>query len=339
MASTAIDMSARYARIDDRLKAGGVVVLDGGIGSELQEVGYPDSKDARRENFTWGSLAIQEAPEKLIEVHRRFAEAGADALETHTFALNRIFSAVELGKIDLPADRWKELAIESVRLVREGARLGGNEDALAVFACRTMDWPPDQQEEAREYTGTYVPLDIERYLKPLAETLATAKGDDKPDVILMEIQKEIPEVLEFPDYQVFLDTGIPLWIAYRRTIGKIVGVAGETISEDGDRFGHAAKKLEEMGASAVLVNCLPPKQVDGVAPWLRQYSDITLGAYPNMGSYLFYEWDWTVCPSPEEFAGFARTWIDEGMQIVGGCCGTRPAHIRALADSLNAAAV
>ncbi|MBX3071930.1 MAG: homocysteine S-methyltransferase family protein [Thermomicrobiales bacterium] len=339
MATTTVEMSERYQRIDDRLKAGGVVVLDGGIGSELQEVGYPEKQEDRRGNYTWGSLAIEEAPDKLIEVHRRFAEAGADALETHTFALNRIFSAVELGKIDLPRDRWKDLAIESVRLVREGARKGGNPDALAVFACRTMDWPPEQQEEANDYEGTYVPLDMERYLKPLAETLANATGDDKPDVVLMEIQKEIPENLEFPDYQVFLDTGIPLWIAYRRTIGKIVGVAGETISEDGDRFGHAAKKFEEMGASAVLVNCLPPKLVDGVGTWLRQFTDITLGAYPNMGSYIFYEWDWTVCPSPDEFAAFARTWIDEGMQIIGGCCGTRPAHIRALADAVNAAAV
>lgn len=339
MGSATIEMSERYRRIDERLKSGGVVILDGGIGSELQEVGYPDRREDRRGNYTWGSLAIEEAPEKLIEVHRRFAAAGADALETHTFALNRIFSAVELGKIDLPRDRWKDLAIESVRLVREGARRGGNENALTVFACRTMDWPPEQQEEAREYEGTYVPLDMENYLKPLAETLANATGDDKPDVVLMEIQKEIPENLEFPDYQVFLDTGIPLWIAYRRTIGKIVGVAGETITEDGDRFGHAAKKFEEMGASAVLVNCLPPGLIDGVGTWLRQFSDITLGAYPNMGTYLFYEWDWTVCPSPEEFAKHARTWVDEGMQIIGGCCGTRPAHIRALADTFRAAAV
>src|SRR5680860_1661154 len=155
MSATNVAMSERYARIDERLKAGRVVVLDGGIGSELQEVGYPDRKEDRPANFTWGSLAIQDAPDKLIEVHRRYAEAGADVLETHTFALNRIFSGVERGKLDLPSDRWKELAIESVRLVREGAGVAGREDALAAFACRTMDWPPDQQQEAKAYEGTY----------------------------------------------------------------------------------------------------------------------------------------------------------------------------------------
>ncbi|MDR7385981.1 MAG: hypothetical protein QN170_00940, partial [Armatimonadota bacterium] len=61
-------MSEAYRRIDNRLKAGEVVILDGGIGSELQEVGYPEQKADRPKNFTWGSLAIHEAPDKLIEV-------------------------------------------------------------------------------------------------------------------------------------------------------------------------------------------------------------------------------------------------------------------------------
>lgn len=329
-----MEMSARYRPLDERLRAGGVVILDGGIGSELQEVGYPDVADDRPQNFTWGSLAITEAPEKLIEVHRRYAEVGADVLETHTFALNRIYSAVERGRLDLPSDAWKQLALDSVALVREGARRAGRDDVAVAFACRTMDWPPEQQEKATDYDGTYVPLDMEGYLKPLADLLANADEERKPDLILMEIQKEIPENLEFPDYQVFLDTGIPLWISYRRTIGKIVGVAGETISEDGDLFGQAAATFEKMGAAAVLVNCLPPQQIHGVTTWLREFTSLPIGAYPNIGSYLEYEWDWSTCPTPEEFLNHARQWVEEGMQIIGGCCGARPAHIRALVEGL-----
>src|SRR6266511_2833227 len=107
-------MSDAYRRVDDRLKAGGVVILDGGIGSELQEVGYPERAEDRPRNYTWGSLAIHEAPEKLVEVHRRYAETGADVLETHTFALNRVYSAIQNGKLDLPKDDWKRIALESV---------------------------------------------------------------------------------------------------------------------------------------------------------------------------------------------------------------------------------
>jgi S-methylmethionine-dependent homocysteine/selenocysteine methylase len=333
-----MEMSERYQPIDERLKAGEVVILDGGIGSELQEVGYPDVAADRPQNFTWGSLAIQEAPEKLIEVHRRYAETGADVLETHTFALNRIYSGIQRGRLDLPSDSWKGLALESVALVREGARRAGRDEAAVAFACRTMDWPPEQQEKAGDYEGTYVPLDMEGYLKPLASLLAKADEEHKPDVILMEIQKEIPEDLEFPDYQVFLDTGIPLWISYRRAVGRIVGVAGETILEDGDRFGRAAAKFEQMGAAAVLVNCLPPKDIHGVGTWLREFTSLPLGAYPNVGDYLEYEWDWSSCPTPEQLLEDARQWVSEEMQIVGGCCGARPAHIRALVEGLRSSA-
>ncbi len=336
MAAPNSAMTATYAALDARLKAGGIVVLDGGIGSELQVVGYPENPEDRPANFTWGSIAIHEAPKKLVEVHRRYAATGADVLETHTFALNRVYSALQDGRItSLPKDGWKQLALDSVRLVREGAALAGRDDIAVAFACRTMDWPANQQEEARDYEGTYVPLDMENYLKPLAELLANADPEHKPDVVLMEIQKEIPEDLEFPDYQVFLDTGIPLWISYRRTVGKILGVDGEDILEDGDRFGHAAKKFEDLGAAAVLVNCLPAEQVHGVATWLRQFTNITLGAYPNWGRYLRYEWDWSGCPSPEIFAEHAKKWAEEGMQIIGGCCGARPIDIEALVHAFK----
>ena len=333
-------ISPAYQRIDNRLKAGGVVVLDGGIGSELQAVGYPEKAEDRPANFTWGSIAIHEAPEKLVEVHRRYAAAGADVLETHTFAINRIYSALKMGKLPgLAPDAWKQMALDSVTLVREGARRAGRDDAVVAFAARTMDWPDDQLEEARDYVGTYVPLDLENYLKPLAKLLDEADADHKPDVILLEIQKEIPQNLEFPDYQILLDTGIPLWISYRRSVGKIIDVDGGVVLEDGERFGLAARKFEEMGACAVLVNCLPAEHIHGVATWLRQYTTLPLGAYPNWGSYIRYEWDWSTCPAPEVFVEHARAWAKEGMQIIGGCCGARPIEIEGLARAFKERAV
>lgn len=328
-------MSAAYRRLDERLGAGGVVVLDGGIGSELQEVGYPADAAARPQNYTWGSLAIEEAPEALVEVHRRYAETGADVLETHTFALNRIYAASQTGRLDLPADAWQDLALRSVALVREGAALAGRDDVAVAFACRTQDWSADQFENARDYEGYYQPID-RSYLETLANLLATADAAHKPDLILMEIQSWIPEDLEFPDYQLFLDTGIPLWVSYRRSIGGLVGVEGEPIIQDGDRFGLAARKFEEMGIAAVLVNCLPPEHIRGVTTWLRQYTSLPIGAYPNVGRYLSYEWDFSTNPTPEAFVAEVRGWVAEGCQIVGGCCGTRPEHIRALVEAFTA---
>lgn len=335
MAAPNSAMTETYRKIDARLKAGDVVVLDGGIGSELQTVGYPEKAEDRPANFTWGAVAIHDAPDKLVEVHRRFAATGADVLETHTFALNRVWAATQDGRFDRPKDAWKRMALGSVALVREGAAKAGRDDLAVAFACRTQDWPANQQEEARDYTGFYEQLDMERYLEPLAELLATADAEHKPDVILMEIQSWIPEDLAFPDYQLFIDTGIPLWIAYRRSIGKLVGVEGETLLEDGDRFGHAAKRFEEMGASAVLVNCLPSEGINGVAAWLRKFTSLPIGGYPNIGTYIRYEWDWSDAETPDQFVQFAKGWRDEGMQIIGGCCGAQPRHIEALVKAFK----
>ena len=80
---------------------------------------------------------------------------------------------------------------------------------------------------------------------------------------------------------------------------------------------------------------LPAEQVHGVAAWLRQFTTLPLGAYPNWGRYLRYEWDWSTCPGPDVFAEHAQQWAAEGMQIIGGCCGARPIDIQALTDAFK----
>jgi 5-methyltetrahydrofolate--homocysteine methyltransferase len=58
-----------------------------------------------------------------------------------------------------------------------------------------------------------------------------------------------------------------------------------------------------------------------------------------MGTYLDYEWDWSTCETPAQIVEMARGWAQEGIQIIGGCCGAQPAHNRALAEAFAAPAV
>jgi SAM-dependent methyltransferase len=89
-----------------------------------------------------------------------------------------------------------------------------------------------------------------------------------------------------------------------------------------------------MGVSALLVNCLPPDHVPGMLPWLRDFTDLPLGAYPNLGYYTEAGWRFDLHLGPAEYALLAKEWREEGAQIVGGCCGVTPEHIAAVRRAL-----
>src|ERR1044071_10421069 len=101
------------------------------------------------------------------------------------------------------------------------------------------------------------------------------------------------------------------------------------MAEDAELFGRAAARLEAIGVSAILAMCAPAESLHGLAPALRRLTSLPLGVYPNNGQYDMWQWRWEHVLSPEDFARHARAFAEEGMNIIGGCCGTRPADIAA----------
>ncbi|MGH3109301.1 MAG: homocysteine S-methyltransferase family protein [Gaiellaceae bacterium] len=103
---------------------------------------------------------------------------------------------------------------------------------------------------------------------------------------------------------------------------------------EGDLFGRAARRFEEMGVGALLVNCLPVEHVQGMLSWLRDFAELPLGVYPNLGHLAGSLWRFDEDVDPARYAQLALGWRAEGAQIVGGCCGTTPEHIAAAAEAL-----
>ena len=81
------------------------------------------------------------------------------------------------------------------------------------------------------------------------------------------------------------------------------------------------------GVKALLINCLPPDHVPGMLPWLRDFTDLPLGVYPNLGYATADGWSFDKHVGGAEYAELAARWREEGAQIIGGCCGVRPEHI------------
>jgi methionine synthase I (cobalamin-dependent) len=329
--------SAAYDKLEAKWAAGVPTILDGATGSELQVMGYPREVGGQRPlNFTWGTLAVYDAPDLTRQLHRRYVDAGADILETNTFLLHRLQRMEVDGELDVPPGTWREKAKLSVRLAREAAREGGRDDvavafSLLVSASPRSEWmwngptakatrPPAQKE--------LLGLD---YLRELASTLK----DEPPDALLVELAPEVDAELQFPYFDVLLESEIPLWVAYRRGVRGRLGITGDLLEDDADLFGRAVEKLEAIGVGAILVMCAPAESLHGMAPWLRQHTRLPIGVYPNNGQYDMWEWRWEHVLTPEAFADEACRFADEGMNIIGGCCGTRPADIEAAAKTLS----
>jgi S-methylmethionine-dependent homocysteine/selenocysteine methylase len=168
--------------------------------------------------------------------------------------------------------------------------------------------------------------------------LTRVLAEDPPDLILLETLSLIRDNVTFATVETLLQTGLPVWLSFRRCRHGVCGVHGEHWGgPEGDLFGRAAHRFEEMGVSALLINCLPPDHVPGMLPWLRDFTDLPLGVYPNLGYYTEAGWRFDPHLGPAEYAQRAREWREEGAQIVGGCCGVTPEHIaaarRALAET------
>lgn len=89
-----------------------------------------------------------------------------------------------------------------------------------------------------------------------------------------------------------------------------------------------------MGVGALLINCIPPDHVSGMLPWLRDFTDLPLGVYPNLGYFSQSGWLSDAGVGGPEYAEMALRWREEGAQIVGGCCGVGPEHIEAAREAL-----
>lgn len=330
--------SAIYQSLETRWRQGMPTVMDGGIGSELQAMGYPPSGEDRPLNFTWGTLALYDAPDTIKAMHRRYVDAGADILLTDTFQFHRCVRMEQDGDLVVPPGTWREKARLAVRLARQAAAEGGRPDVAVVFCMMIQDSPKSEWAVNRvsdnKGSKTWSEMVSHEYLRDLAEALR----DEPPDALLVELAPPIPPDLVFPHYETLVATGFPLWIAYRRTVGGPIGIFGQDEPSDGDLFGRAAARLEAIGVSGLLVHCLPADKAHGVAAWLRQFTTLPLGVYPNNGRYDMWEWRWEHTMTPEELAAHACGYVEEGMNIVGGCCGVRPDHIAAVARAVKAKA-
>jgi S-methylmethionine-dependent homocysteine/selenocysteine methylase len=298
-------VQAAYRRVEELIAAERCVILDGGIATELGRR-LPDAERGRDEAL-WGTWALVHSPDIVRDVHRTYVDIGCDVISTNTWGLT---SEMQNGRTGhLTPLHWMDVARRGIEVGREAIAQAGRTDevALAFSVNGDVDGPA-----RREFI----------------ELLPRAFEDNPPDLILLETITLIRNGLTIGAIEALVATGLPVWTSFRRCRHGVCGVFGQHWGgPEGDEFGRAARRLDDLGVRALLVNCLPPDHVPGMLPWLRDFTDMPLGVYPNLGYYTDDGWSFDKTVDGDAYGELATTWRREGAQIIGGCCGTRPEHV------------
>src|ERR1700744_6287254 len=304
----------RYGRLTRMVATDQWVTPDGANGTELIKV---RGVRPEVEEHVWGLTALIDAPEDVGRVHRSYIDVGCDVVCTNTWGLP---TALRNGATMLSGSaepvHWMDIARRAVRLARTATTEAGRGDEVAVaFSINGDVDTPDGRETIA--------------------LLSRAFEEQPPDLILLETLSLVRSST-YATVEALLDTGLPVWLSFRRCRHGVCGVYGEHWGgPEGDAFGRAARRFEEMGVGALAINCVPPDHVTGMLSWLRDFTDLPLGAYPNLGYLSAAGWRHELSIGGDEYARLAMTWRDEGAQLIGGCCGVGPEHLAAASAALQ----
>ena len=285
-----------YQRIQQLIADHHCVILDGGIATELQQIGLKDFRLSDKQ--LWGTWGLYNAPRATLDVHRRYIDAGCNIISTDTWAImNAPEMEARTSVASAGPSHWMDIARLGVRLVRQAIDEAGKKDQCAVAFSLNGDVDNVQRQ------GTL-------------ELLARVFEEDPPDLILMETLSLIRENLTFPAVEMMLGTGLPVWLSFRRCRHGVCGVYGQHWGgPEGDLFGRAARQFEKMGIGGLMINCLPIDHVPDMLPWLRDFTDLPLGVYPNLGHYLDPGWKFDDSVGPEDYARLALQCVKRGRRL------------------------
>ncbi|MEW5884361.1 MAG: homocysteine S-methyltransferase family protein [Armatimonadota bacterium] len=304
-------------------------VLDGAMGTELQRRG------AKVALPLWSAQALLDDPDLVLQIHLEYVQAGAQVLTANTFRTQRR----TLEKVGKDRAAARRLTARAVQLAREAA------------ANPTPALPSRGEGEANPTSAFSSGGEGERRRVRVAGSIAPLEDCYRPDLSPGEADDEFRELADW-----LTDAGSDLLLIetmnnlpeMRSAIRAAQGVEAEfwvsvnPSNEDaalllsGEAVGEALNIAYNEGASAFLVNCAGIEVIERALAPLVERARIPLGCYANNGvpdEETGWRFDQEVPPSA--FAEHAERVAEMGASIVGGCCGTTPEHIHAIAEVLS----
>ena len=316
--------------LDEKLEAGELIILDGGIGSEIERLG------GKMHSVSWCGIANVTDSDIVRKVHESYLAAGADIITANTFATCRhVLEPAGYG------DRTIEINRKAVELAKEArdkiapdrpVAIAGSMSNHVAWVPGTVGGDPELLPTAKEETENYTEV---------AHILA----EEGCDFLIMEMMLETENSSRL--IEAAKNAGLPIWIGMSTSRGPNGQMIGwDQYHEEEGRLADDYPE-REMQPLEVIIERLKQfdPQVMGIMhssfksttpglEVLRNHWDGPIMAYPEANGYD------AVAKSrmnvePKVYASYCKEWVDDGgVQIIGGCCGTTIHHIEAMVEQI-----
>ena len=300
-----------YVKAMQRLNNGGVLLLDGGVSTELQRRGVAMADEL------WSGRVALDHWQAIVDMHRAYIDAGADVITANTYASSRLMlEPVGLG------DKVEEINRRSIDAALAARERSGAGDVL-IAGSLSHAVPQQIRSEKAPVDDNLGDITLRHAFDEMTSILTMAGVD----LILLEMMSKPNRMMAV--FDAVAGSGVPVWCGLsvkRGETGNLVATHDFRVSFDDNVTMAAAQDFDVWGimhSSADLIG--------DAMEVLRKSRPNLLMAYPDSGYMEMPNWQFVDIMSPERFSRFAETWVEAGTQIVGGCCGLGPEHIAAIA--------
>ena len=271
-----------------------VLILDGATGTELQDAGLPQG--------TCPELWVLENPDKLIAVQKNYFAAGSDTVYTCTFGGNRL-KLKEFGLSDKAEEINRKLALVSRKAAGKDRLIIGDIGPTGVFVEPFGDLPFEEAVEIfREQASGLLKGGVDLFV---IETM-------------MDIQEARAALIAIKE---LCDLPVIVSMTFTAEGQTLTGTPPET----------ALVTLQSLGASAFGCNCsVGPQAMLSLLMGIKPFATIPILAKPNAGLPKLIKGKTVFDMGADEFASFGPAFVKAGVNLIGGCCGTKPEYIKKL---------
>jgi len=307
-------INASYEKIMKKVANGNVIVLDSGISTELERRG------AKMRDTQWSGSVSIEAFDLLVDTHKAYIDAGADVITVNSYASSRL--VLDNTKNE---ENFKEINRKNIEAALEAREKSGVKDILiAGSISHQASWQRD---------GTRVKAQIETQIPDceLHDAFNEMIGfheNGGVDFLLLEMMN-IPYRMK-PLFDCVSLSRLPVWCGFsakRKTENsEITSWHDENISFEEIVKLSLDYKFDVLGIMHTSVDL-----ISDCIQIIKKHHSGAVMAYPDSGYFKSPNWQFSEVISPSELIEFALPWVDNGANIIGGCCGLGPEHTKQLA--------